>query len=47
MARGQKFIHPDANDFLLSCYEATKDTTYLDHVRLTLDAHARQVQSTT
>ena len=35
--RGQKFIHPDANDFLLSCYESTKDTIYLDHVRLTLD----------
>ena len=35
--RGQKFIHPDANDFLISCYESTKDTNYLDHVRLTLD----------
>ncbi|MGH7871796.1 MAG: DUF255 domain-containing protein [Candidatus Binatia bacterium] len=35
--RGQKFIHPDANDFLISCYESTKDATYLDHVRLTLD----------
>jgi uncharacterized protein YyaL (SSP411 family) len=35
--RGQKFIHPEANDFLLSRYEATKDTSYLDHVRLTLD----------
>ena len=35
--RGQKFIHPDANDFLLSLYESTKDTIYLDHVRLTLD----------
>ena len=35
--RGQKFIHPEANDFLLSRYEATKDASYLDHVRLTLD----------
>ena len=35
--RGQKFIHPDANDFLLSLYESTKDTIYLDHIRLTLD----------
>jgi len=35
--RGQKFIHPEANDFLLSRYEATKDADYLDHVRLTLD----------
>ena len=35
--RGQKFIHPEANDFLLSRYEATKDATYLDHVCLTLD----------
>jgi uncharacterized protein YyaL (SSP411 family) len=35
--RGQKFIHPEANDFILSRYEATKDVTYLDHVRLTLD----------
>ena len=35
--RGQKFIHPEANDFLLSRYEATNDSTYLDHVRLTLD----------
>jgi uncharacterized protein YyaL (SSP411 family) len=34
---GQKFIHAEANDFLLSRYEATKDMTYLDHVRLTLD----------
>ena len=33
--RGQKFIHPEANDFLLSRYEATKDASYLDHVRLT------------
>src|SRR4029450_333812 len=35
--RGQKFIHPEANDFLLSRYEATKDASYLGHVRLTLD----------
>jgi uncharacterized protein YyaL (SSP411 family) len=34
---GQKFIHPEANDFLLSRYEATKDARYLDHVCLTLD----------
>jgi uncharacterized protein YyaL (SSP411 family) len=34
---GQKFIHPEANDFLLSRYKATKDTSYLDHVCLTLD----------
>ena len=35
--RGQKFIYPEANDFLLSRYEATKDSDYLDHVCLTLD----------
>jgi uncharacterized protein YyaL (SSP411 family) len=35
--RGQKFIHPEANNFLLSRYAATKDANYLDHVRLTLD----------
>ena len=35
--RGQKFIHPEANNFFLSRYEATKDSTYLDHVCLTLD----------
>ena len=34
---GQKFIHPEVNDFLLSRYEATKDASYLDHVCLTLD----------
>jgi uncharacterized protein len=34
---GQKFIHPEANDFLLSRYEATHDRAYLDHVCLTLD----------
>jgi len=35
--QGQKFIHAEANDFLLRRYEATKDAVYLDHVRLTLD----------
>lgn len=35
--QGQKFIHPEANDFLLSRYEATKDASFLDHVCLTLD----------
>ena len=35
--RGQKFIHPEANDFLLARYEATKNSRYLDHVCLTLD----------
>ena len=35
--RGQKFIHPGVNDFLLDRYEATKNSVYLDHVRLTLD----------
>ncbi|HXV80648.1 MAG TPA: DUF255 domain-containing protein [Candidatus Binatia bacterium] len=35
--KGQKFIHPEPNDFLLSRYEATKDATCLDHVCLTLD----------
>jgi uncharacterized protein YyaL (SSP411 family) len=34
---GQKFIHPEANDFLLFRYEATHDRNYLDHVCLTLD----------
>ena len=34
---GQKFIHSEATDFLLSRYEATHDCTYLDHVCLTLD----------
>jgi uncharacterized protein len=35
--RGQKFIQADANDFLLSRHEATKEPLYLNHVRLTLD----------
>jgi uncharacterized protein YyaL (SSP411 family) len=34
---GQKFIHPEVNDFLLSRYETTRDEEYLAHVRLTLD----------
>jgi uncharacterized protein len=34
---GQKFIHPEANDFLLARYEASRESRYLDHVRLTLD----------
>jgi uncharacterized protein len=35
--QGQKFIHSEANDFLLSRYETTADASFLDHVRLTLD----------
>ncbi len=35
--RGQKFIQPQVNDFLLARYEATKEPQYLDHVCLTLD----------
>ena len=35
--RGQKFIHPQVNDFLLERYEATKDKRYLDQVCLTLE----------
>ena len=35
--QGQKFIHAEANDFLLSRYETTDDASFLDHVRLTLD----------
>ena len=34
---GQKFIHAEANEFLLSRYEAINDRGCLDHVRLTLD----------
>lgn len=34
---GQKFIHPHANEFLLACYESTRNSQYLDHVCLTLD----------
>ncbi|HWP60913.1 MAG TPA: DUF255 domain-containing protein [Candidatus Acidoferrales bacterium] len=40
--RGQKFIHPEASDFLLARYEATKDPAYLNHVRLTLDTMRRR-----
>jgi uncharacterized protein len=35
--QGQKFIHAEANDFLLVRYQETKDSRYLDQVRLTLD----------
>lgn len=35
--RGQKFLHPEANDFLLCRYETTGDSRYLEHVSLTLD----------
>ena len=35
--RGQKFIHPEANDFLISRYETTGDSSCLDQVCLTLD----------
>ena len=34
---GQKFIQADANEFLLSRYEETKEPAFLEHVRLTLD----------
>ena len=34
---GRKYIHSDANDFLLSRYGAAKNSDYLDHVCLTLD----------
>jgi uncharacterized protein YyaL (SSP411 family) len=34
---GQKFIHPEANDFLLARFETTKDTRCLEHVCLTLN----------
>jgi uncharacterized protein YyaL (SSP411 family) len=32
-----KFLHTEANEFLLYLYEATGTSSYLDHVRLTLD----------
>ena len=35
--RGQKFIHPQVNDFLLARFEATKDQRFLDQVCLTLE----------
>jgi hypothetical protein len=34
---GQKFIQTEANDFLLSQYQATGNAAYLNHVCLTLD----------
>jgi uncharacterized protein len=34
---GQKFIHAEANEFLLSCYEVTNDSVCLDHARLTVE----------
>jgi len=34
---GQKFIHPQVNDFLLDRYEANRDQQYLDQVCLTLE----------
>lgn len=35
--RGQKFIHPEVNEFLLSRYDQIHDARLLDHVRLTLE----------
>jgi uncharacterized protein len=35
--RGQKFIHPEVNEFLLCRYEQTHDERLLEHVRLTLE----------
>ncbi len=35
--RGQKFIQAEANDFLLSRFQATRNPKYLEHVCLTLD----------
>jgi uncharacterized protein len=32
-----KFLHAEANEFLLYLFEATGTSSYLDHVRLTLD----------
>ena len=32
-----KFLHPEANDFLLYLYETTGESSHLDHVRFTLD----------
>jgi uncharacterized protein len=32
-----KFLHTEANEFLLYLYEVTGTSSYLDHVRLTLD----------
>ncbi|HEX7232076.1 MAG TPA: DUF255 domain-containing protein [Candidatus Binatia bacterium] len=39
--RGQKFIHPEVNEFLLCRYEQTHDARFLDHVRLTLERMRR------
>ena len=42
-----KFLHTEANEFLLYLYEATGTSPYLDHVRLTLDKmrHSRTFDS--
>ena len=32
-----KFLHPEANDFLLYLYETSGESSHLDHVRFTLD----------
>jgi uncharacterized protein len=42
-----KFLHTEANEFLLYLYEATGTSSYLDHVRLTLDTmrHSRTFDS--
>jgi uncharacterized protein YyaL (SSP411 family) len=42
-----KFLHTEANEFLLYLYEATGTSSYLDHVRLTLDKmrHSRMFDS--
>jgi len=42
-----KFLHTEANEFLLYLYEATGTSSYLDHVRLTLDKmrHSRTFDS--
>ncbi len=39
--RGQKFIHPEVNEFLLCRYEQTHDQRFLDHVRLTVERMRR------
>jgi uncharacterized protein len=43
-----KFLHTEANEFLLYLYEATGTPFYLDHVRLTLDKmrHSRMFDGT-
>src|SRR5262252_5593967 len=35
--RGQRFIHPEVNEFLLSRYDQIHDARLFDHVRLTLE----------